>query len=137
MSGTDHPTGDVLQAYRDGELEPSAAAGVAAHCGRCEACRSELSDLERVVRLLTDVRTPELPRPVWPRVRPGQVREPGFRPVFGVTACAIGVVLGILIGPVQFDSEATSAAPAASGTVAVWNGSATSPLLAVYLNGRE
>ena len=137
MSDTKHPAGHVLQAYHDGELAPATTTDVVTHCERCAACRSELADLERVGQLLAGAPTPELRRTVWHRVRPGRARESRLRPSLALAACAAGVVLGVLLGPIQFSAEETGTELAWSETVTVWNDDATSPLLAVYQSEQE
>jgi anti-sigma factor RsiW len=137
MSNTKHPAGHVLQAYHDGELDPPAATEVAAHCERCATCRTELTELRRLDQLLASAPTPELPRTVWHRVRPGQARETRLKPIFAFTACAAGIILGVLLGPITFSTEETRTDLAWSEVVTVWNGSATSSLLAVYQSRQE
>lgn len=137
MNDMKHPAGHVLQTYHDGELDSSTAMNVSAHCEGCAACRAELAALQRMGQLLADVPAPELPHSVWHRVRPGQARESRFRPAFAIAACAAGIVLGVLLGPIQFSAEETGTDLAWSETVTVWNGDATAPLLAVYESKEE
>ena len=139
MTAIKHPAGHVLQAFHDGELETSAATGVEAHCKQCEVCRAELADLELAEQLLASVPTPELPRTVWHRVQPGreQERELRFKPAFGIAACAAGIILGVLLGPIQLSTEKAGSDPAWSETVTLWYGDTTSSLLAVYQTGQE
>lgn len=140
MNDSNHPAGHVLQAYHDGELDATAAADVSAHCKDCATCRAELAELDDVGRMLAGAPTPELPRSVWPRVRPERQRESRLRPTFvlaSIAACAAGIVMGILWGPIQFSAEETGTDLAWSETVTVWNGDATSPLLAVYESKEE
>ena len=137
MNDMKHPAGHVLQAYHDGELDPSAAAEVAAHCEAVRGLPGRAGRLQRMGQLLADVPAPELPRSVWHRVRPGRARESRLRPAFAIAACAAGIVLGVLLGPIQFSAEETGTDLAWSETVTVWNGDATSPLLAVYETEQE
>ncbi len=137
MSDSNHPAGHVLQAYRDGELDGPAGAEVAAHCEGCADCRRDLTELEHVGRLLAGDPTPELPRTVWHRVRPGRAREYRFKPAFAFAACAAGVVLGVLLGPIQFGADEINPEVALSETVTVWNGEATSSLLGIYQSVQE
>ena len=137
MSETRHPPGHVLQAYRDGELDAAAAAEVAAHCEGCAACRDELADLERVEQLLAGDPAPELPRTVWHRVRPGRASEPRLKPVFAMAACAAGVIVGVLIGPIGLLTDEAGAETAWSETMTVWSGDTTSPLLGVFDSGQQ
>jgi len=137
MTDSTHPAGHILQALHDGELDPSLVAGVESHCAECEACRAELADLERMEQLLAASPVPELPRTVWHRVQPGRRRDSRLKPVFAVAACAAGIILGVLLGPVQFTPEETGTEVAWSETATVWDGSATSSLLGVYLTGQE
>ena len=139
MTAFKHPAGHVLQDFHDGELETSAATGVEAHCKQCEVCRAELADLGRTEQLLASVPAPELPRTVWHRVRPGreQERELRFKPAFGIAACAAGIILGVLLGPIQFGAEKAGSDLAWSKTVTLWDGGTTSSLLAVYQTGQE
>ncbi len=137
MSNTKHPVGHVLQAYHDGELDASAAAAVADHCEHCAACSAELAELEQLGQLLASTPTPELSRTVWHRVRPGRVRRSRLRPALAFAACAAGVIVGILLGPIRFDAQVTGTELAWSETATVWNNDATSSLLTVYQSGQE
>jgi len=137
MTDSKHPAGHVLQAFHDGELGSSEATSVAAHCEHCEHCQAELADLERMGRMLASDPAPELPRSAWPRVRPGRGRESRLRPVFVFTACAVGIILGILLGPIRFSAEETGTELARSEAVTVWIGGATSSLLSVYQSGQD
>ena len=47
------------------------------------------------------------------------------------------VVLGVLLGPIQFNEQETGAELAWSETVTVWSDDATVPLLAVYDSEQE
>lgn len=137
MTATKHPAGHVLQAFFDDELSPTDAAGVADHCRNCEHCQTELTDLEQMGRLLAGAAVPELPRTVWHRVRPGRAPETRFKPVFAFAACAVGIVLGVLLGPIQFSAEQTGTELAWSETATIWNTSSTSSLLNVYQVDQE
>ena len=137
MTDTKHPAGHVLQAYHDGELDPSAAAEVAAHCESCEACRAELAELERVSRVLAGAPAPELPRSVWQRVRPDRAAEARFRPGLAIAACAAGIALGVLLGPIPFGEETTETERAWTETATILGGDATASLLDVYQSGLE
>lgn len=137
MSEPKHPDALALQACHDGELDPAAATAIAAHCARCAACRTELEELARVAQLLSASTVPELRRSVFPQVRPGRAREARLRPALGFAACAAGIVLGVLLGPIRFHPEATDSDASWTGSLAVWSGDATSPLLAVYRSGQE
>lgn len=137
MTDSKHPAGHVLQAFHDGELDQILAAEVEEHCGQCETCRAELAELELTVQFLAGSPAPELPRTVWHRVKPGRRSEPRFKPVFGLVAGAAGIVLGILLGPIQTGSETATNELAWSESVTVWTGSETSPLLAVYQTRQE
>lgn len=137
MTDSKHPAGHVLQAFHDGELGQILAAEVEEHCGQCKTCRAELAELELTVQFLAGSPAPELPRTVWHRVKPGRRSEPRFKPVFGLVAGAAGIVLGILLGPIQTGSETATNELAWSESVTVWTGSATSPLLGVYQTGQE
>lgn len=137
MSDTEHPAGHVLQAYNDGELNQSEAAEVAEHCEHCAICRAELGELERMGTLLADVPAPELPRSVWPSVKPGIEQESRLRPSLAVAACAAGIVLGVLMGPIRFSAEKTVDETEWSETVTVWNEEASVSLLDVYQAGQE
>ncbi len=132
MTDSTHPAGHILQAFHDGELDSTLVAEVEAHYEKCEACRAELADLERMEQMLAASPAPELPRTVWHRVRPGRPSEPRFKPAFGLAAGAVGVILGLLLGPVQFNAEKAGTDLALSETVDLWDGGTTSPLLAVY-----
>lgn len=138
MNESKHPAGHVLQAYNDGELDPSAAGEVADHCKHCEICRTELAELEGMGRLLAGIPAPELPKSVWHSVRPGRERESRFiRPALAVAACAAGIIIGVLLGPVKFSAEETVVETAWSETVTVWNVDASSSLLDVYQTEQE
>ena len=137
MTDNAHPAGHVLQAYHDGELDQVQSAEVKRHCEQCEACRTELAELEFTVQLLASSPAPELPRTVWHRVKPGRPTEPRFKPVFGLVAGALGVLLGILLGPIQFDAEKTDDQMAWSETVTVWDVSSSSSLLGVFQTDQD
>jgi anti-sigma factor RsiW len=137
MTESTHPAGHILQAFHDGELDSTIRASVETHCQECESCRMELADLERMGQLLAASSAPELPRTIWHRVRPGRAEEPRFKPAFGIAACAVGIVLGLLLGPVQFNAETSETDLALSETVDLWDGGATSPLLAVFQTGQN
>lgn len=137
MKHSTHPAGHILQAYHDGELDLSLVAEVKAHCQECQACQSELADLEQVAQLLAASTAPELPRTVWHRVRPGRPSETRFKPIFGLAAGAVGIVLGLLLGPVQFDLEKAGGDLAQAETVDLWDAGTTSPLLAVFQSGQN
>lgn len=137
MTDSKHPAGHMLLAFHDGELDQVLAAEVEEHCGQCEICRAELAELELTEKMLARSPAPELPRTVWHRVKPGRRSEPRFKPVFGLVAGAAGIVLGILLGPIQTGSESATNELAWSENVTVWSASATSPLLAVHQTGQE
>ena len=137
MSHRQHPAGHVLQAFHDGELDAATAAEVASHSEHCAQCRNELAELEQVGRLLVDAPAPELPRTVWHRVRPGRPQESRLKPAFGFAACAAGIALGVLLGPIQFNAETTASEMAWSETVTVWDGGASASLLNVYQYEQE
>lgn len=137
MTGEKHPAGHVLQAYFDGELDAAAVAEVKTHCEQCPACEAELADLGRINRMLAAVPTPELPRSVWRRVRPGSRQEPRFKPAFGFAACAAGIVLGIVLGPVQFGADKANTPVTWSETVTIWDGGASTSLLGVYQSAQD
>jgi anti-sigma factor RsiW len=137
MNETKHPAGHVLQAYNDGELDPSAAGEVADHCEHCEVCRSELAELEGMGRLLAGIPAPELPQSVWHSVRPRREREFRLRPALAVAACAAGIIIGVLLGPVRFSAEEAAVETAWSETVTVWSGDVSSSLLGVYQTEQE
>lgn len=137
MTESTHPAGHILQAFHDGELDAVPAAGVEAHCEKCAACRAELADLKIMGQMLAASPAPELPRTVWHRVRPGRPREPRFKPAFGIAAGAVGIILGLLLGPVQFNGDKAGTNLTLSETVDLWDGGATSPLLAVYQTGQN
>ncbi len=137
MTDSTHPAGHILQAFHDGELESSLVADVESHCEECAACRAELADLERVEQFLAASPAPELPRTVWHRVRPGRPSEPRFKPAFGIAACAFGIILGLLLGPVPFTAEKAGTVLAQAETVSLWDGGTTSPLLAVFQSSQN
>jgi anti-sigma factor RsiW len=137
MTDATHPAGHILQAFHDGELDSSLIADVESHCEKCAACRAELADLDQMKQMLAASSAPELPRTVWHRVRPGQPRESRFKPAFGIAACALGIILGLLFGPVQFNAEKAGTELALSETVDLWDGGTTSPLLAVFQSGQN
>ncbi len=137
MTPSEHPTGPELQACHDGELEDTRSARIRAHCASCAACRGELEALASVAALLAADPDRAPVRPLWNAVRPGS-RGPvplgrmGWG--LGLAACAAGIAAGLVFGPVD---QATTAATAKSGwteTMTIWNGQATSPLLAVFEN---
>lgn len=137
MNEKNHPAGHVLQAYHDGELPADEAAAVTAHCADCPTCRAELAELATLAGLLAASPAPELPRTVWHRVRPGREREKRLRPAFGLAACAAGIALGFLVGPIEFEAEETAAEETWSESLTVWSGQASTSLLDVYQSGQE
>ena len=137
MRDSKQPAGHILQAFHDGELASSVTSDVDAHCRQCADCRAVLADLERTDQLLTSVPMPELPRTVWPRVRPKLESEPRLRPTLGIAACAVSIVLGVLLGPVRFSAEEAGSDLAWSESVTIWNGSTIPSLLTVYQAGQE
>lgn len=132
MTHSKHPAGHILQAFHDGELSPAETTSTVSHCNQCPSCQKVLADLDQLGQLLSSVPEPELPRSVWHHVNPKQKRESRLKPVFAFTACAAGIALGILLGPIQTTSENTTTDLAWSETVSVWNDNATSSLLSVY-----
>ncbi len=137
MKPTDHPVGHVLQAFHDGELEGNERAAVEAHCEQCADCRDELAALAATAALLASTPAPELPRTVWHRVKPSRSREPRFKPVFAFAAGAAGIVLGILIGPIQMTATATDDTMTWSDSATFWDGGTTAPLLDVFPTGQD
>lgn len=137
MTDTKHPAGHALQAFHDGELDAAAAAEVTAHCEQCQECRNVLAELEQVGQLLAAASAPELPRTVWHRVRPGRARESRLKPAFGIAAGAAGLVLGLLLGPIEFTGETADTELTWSETVTVWDGSASTSLLDVFQYEQE
>jgi anti-sigma factor RsiW len=132
MSGSKHPDGHVLQAYHDGELDAPTRTSVAAHCEQCATCQAELDELAGVEAMLAKAPAPELPRTVWHRVKPGRVQESRLRPALALAACAGGMAIGVLLGPIQLKAEKVITDQTWSTSVAVWHSSTTSSLLAVY-----
>ena len=137
MNDATHPEGQVLQAYHDGELEASAAADVAEHCRNCESCRAELDQLRELGRMLAGVETPEMSRSVWQNLQRGREREVRIKPLFAMAACAAGIVLGVLMGPLQLGESTAADELTGTETLNVWNAEATSSLLGVYESGLE
>lgn len=136
MSDRPHPAGETLLAFHDGELDKAAAAEVSKHCEDCSDCRRELAELEQVGQLLASSPTPELPRTVWHRVRPGQtnerVNESKPRLGLGIAACAAGILVGVLLGPVQFEKVEAETSVAWSESANLWNSDESSSLLNVF-----
>ncbi len=137
MSGSKHPAGHVLQAYHDGELDVPNSTEVAAHCEQCAACRAELGELAGIAAMLAKAPAPELPRTVWHRVKPGRAQESRLRPTLALAACAAGMAIGVLLGPIQLKTEKVITDQTWSTSVAVWNSSTTSSLLSVYQSGQD
>ncbi len=137
MSDTEHPAGHVLQAYKDGELDQGEAAEVAEHCEHCASCRTELAELERVGMLLADMPAPELSGSVWPRVMPRTEREWRLKPSLAFAACAAGIILGVLLGPIRFGAKEAINVPELSQSVTIWDGTASTSLLSVYQTDSE
>ena len=141
MSQAKHPAGPVLLAYHHGEMDASEAAKIAVHCEECAACRTELDELKSVNLFLAKGPTPELPRTVWHRVRPGRnqsARTSRLQAAFVLAACAAGIVFGILIGPIQFSAESqTDKQLAWSETVTIWDSGASATLLSVYQTAED
>lgn len=137
MTTSQHPAGHVLQAFHDGELRGNELAAVEAHCKQCAECRNELTALAETTALLAAAPTPELSRTVWHRVKPNRSREPRFRPVFAFAAGAAGVVLGILIGPIQMTATAEDETTTRFASATFWEGGTTAPLLEVFPTGQD
>lgn len=137
MTKMEHPAGHVLQAYHDGELAPDRAAAVEAHCDRCAECRSVLDELAAAERLLAAVPAPEMQRSVWSRVDPGRARESRFRPAFALAAGAVGIVIGVLMGPVPDGAGDARETSTWTATVGVWSSGTTSSLLDVFETGQD
>lgn len=137
MNPTNHPAGHVLQAFHDGELEGNERAAVEAHCAECAPCRNELAELAEVASLLSAAPVPDLPRTVWHGVKPGRPRENRFKPVFAIAAGVAGVLLGILIGPVQMEAAAEDDTTTWSESATIWSGGTTAPLLDVFPTGQD
>lgn len=137
MIDSQHPPGHVLQAYHDRELDAAERAIVASHCERCLKCQAELAALEDTVRLLATSPSPELPRTVWPRVRPSRAVEPRFKPAFALAAGLAGVALGVLLGPIQFNTDVAETESSWTEVVKVWDGSTSSTLLDVYQSSQD
>ena len=137
MTHSKHPNGDQLQAFHDGELSASVTNELDEHCRQCQTCRNILAELDQTDQLLARIPTPELPRTVWHRVQSERRDERRLKPVFGIAACVAGIVLGVLVGPIQFSSEETSSDLAWSDSVSLWSGNTTTSLLTVYQTGQE
>lgn len=137
MSPTNHPAGHVLQAYHDGELEGNERATVEAHCEECADCRNELAELRETDVLLAASPAPELPRTVWHRVKPGRPRENRFKPAFAFAAGAAGVIIGVLVGPIQMTAAAVEETTTWSTSETIWSGGSTAPLLNVFPTGQD
>jgi hypothetical protein len=74
-----HLTDDELVAHYYGELNAGAEAGVMAHLEQCEACRSSLAKLKRVMAAIDMAAMPEPPADfeasVWNRLQPSLAFE--------------------------------------------------------------
>nr|MEE4267719.1 zf-HC2 domain-containing protein [Candidatus Krumholzibacteria bacterium] len=132
MTLNSHPEGEILQAYHDGELPAAEAAEVRAHCEQCEVCRSQLADLKMMNSILGCLEAPAMSGSVWPRIQASEGRSPAIKPSWGLVACAAGIALGFLLGPVQSGQENAATSLAWSENVTVWNTDATSSLLGVF-----
>ena len=142
MKETKHPAGHELQAYHDGELGTDARARLADHCERCARCRAELDELERMDGLLNGLDAPELPRSVWPHVaaahRSANRGRLGTAFGFAATAaCAAGLAIGILLGPVDFGTESATEVTAWSGPASLLSGGSGSTLFEFYQSSVE
>jgi len=137
MSHSKHPEGHLLQAYHDGELDKTIADGIATHCRQCATCKTELDELNRMDQMFASVQAPELPGSVWQQVKPDQSREPRFQKPLTIAACAAGLAVGILLGPIQFDTQNNVSESEFSQSVSLWNEPPTSSLLTVYQSGQE
>ena len=132
MTMNSHPEGQILQAYHDGELTAAEGAEVRAHCEVCAECRSQLADLEMMNSLLGRVEAPVMSGSVWPRIQASEDRSIAIKPAWGLVACAAGIVLGFLLGPLQSSQDNAVTNLAWSENVTVWNTDATSSLLGVF-----
>jgi anti-sigma factor RsiW len=127
-----HPEGHILQAYHDGELPAAEAIEVRAHCEVCAECQAQLIDLKMMNSLLGRVEAPAMSGSVWTRIQASEDRSFAIKPVWGLVACAAGIALGFLLGPVQSGQENAASNLAWSDNVTVWNTDATSSLLGVF-----
>jgi anti-sigma factor RsiW len=132
-----HPEGHILQAYFDGELEAVQADEVQLHCASCDRCRAELTELEKVGAMLASDPDPDLTRPIWNAVRPDRTTEKVFRPALGLAACAAGITIGLIVGTMGQSTTSEVADSSWTESMTIWNGQATSSLLAVYDNSGE
>lgn len=137
MSDAKHPAGHELQAFHDSELDATRSAQIAAHCRQCASCRAELADLERVGDILAAAAVPEMPRTIWHRVKPERKQASRLRPSLAFVACAAGVALGVLIGPIRVDTEVANTDLAWTESVAVWNASVSTSLLTAYQSEQD
>ncbi len=127
-----HPEGHILQAYHDGELPAAEAVEVRAHCEACALCQAQLADLKMMNSLLGSVEAPVMSGSVWPRIQVSEDHPNTIKPAWGLAACAAGIALGFLLGPVQSEGDSTATNLAWSENVTVWNTEASSSLLGVF-----
>lgn len=135
MNDLTHPSDLELQAHHDGELTVDEAERVAAHCADCATCRTELAELARMDGLLAGIDAPKLPRSVWPDVAAARRGRPRLGPAFGfaaAAACAAGIVIGVLLGPVQFNAEVAMEDTIWTGPSTLLSGGGGTSLLDVY-----
>ncbi len=137
MSNSKHPAGDLLQAFHDGELDLSKAAEIENHCRQCASCTAELTELSRMDHLITSVQAPELPHTVWPQVKPASADESRLRIPLTIAACAAGLAVGILLGPIQLHTSKTISDSIGSQSVTLWDSGTTSSLISVHQSGLE
>ncbi len=136
MSSSEHPRGDILQAYVDAELPTAKAMAVEEHCRACPGCREQMASLRALQATLALDRGHEPPQPVWPGLsaRLGRERRPlGLAFAFGATvACAAGVTLGIVVGGAPA-GQSRGTRPSTEATADVfWGGDRGASLLDVF-----
>jgi hypothetical protein len=90
---TDHPSGEQLQAFLDGELEAQAEAWVAAHTRACTVCGSRLEQLRGLFARIESVPELELGVDLSPLILSALPRGRGRLPLLAALEAAAAAVL--------------------------------------------
>ena len=102
MTETNHPIDNhQLQAYLDGELEPSLVNTIQSHLETCSDCREELAHLQSLqtqLEILPDINlSRDLSKGVISQIKDERSLSPAITWTILVEAVAVGAVIGALI----------------------------------------
>ncbi len=137
MTESKHPEGHILQAFHDQELPAALSRDISDHCETCDVCQAILKDLERVENIFSHTREPSMTHSIWQKVRPEREQKIQVNPVFAMAACLVGIILGVLLGPLQFSPNSQNNDAAWSDNITLWSQDSESLLSSVYQTGTE